>query len=72
MDQYASGVRWDLLPILEWLAVNGVALMYEEPLPLLPHASTARDAAHGFDATLDPPRLPGEAEEEAWFACRSA
>ncbi len=66
----ADGVRWTLLPILEWLLSSAIRLVNEEPYPTAPAERDVADATAWYEATLNPPLLP-EPEETRWFLARS-
>lgn len=66
----SQGVRWNLLPILEWLLDVGIRLVNEDPYPRLSKGTDIADGAAWYDATLHPPILPALAERN-WFLGRS-
>lgn len=66
----SDGVRWSLLPVLEWLLDVGVRLVNEDPFPLVSRGIDVPDGAAWFDATLNAPMLDGDSEKR-WFLRRS-
>jgi len=69
-DGVREGVRWNLLPILEWFMEVGIRLVNEDPYPRFSHGIDVADGCAWFDATLSPPILSDEAERR-WFLRRS-
>lgn len=66
----AAGVRWSLLPVLEWLLDVGIRLVNEDPYPRFSKGRDVGDGTAWYDATLQPPVLSEEAERR-WFLRRS-
>lgn len=64
------GVRWSLLPVLEWLLSVGLRLVNEDPYPRFSKGIDVPDGSAWYDATLQPPALHAEAEQR-WFLRRS-
>jgi len=64
------GVRWSLLPVLEWLAAVGLRLVNEDPYPRFSKGIDVPDGVAWFDGTLSPPMLTDDAERR-WFLRRS-
>lgn len=65
-----QGVRWTLLPVLEWLLDVGIRLVNEDPYPRFSKSRDVSDGTPWYDATLSPPVLTEEAERR-WFLRRS-
>lgn len=65
-----DAVQWTLLPFLEWLAENLIALLNEEPLPLSVAADEVRDAADWLLASERPVATLSDLEEDSWFERR--
>ena len=55
----SQGIRWSLLPVLEWLIHVGVRLVNEDPYPRFSKGRDVADGAEWIDATLSPPRPHG-------------
>lgn len=66
----SPGVRWNLLPVLEWLLEVGIRLVNEDPYPRFSKGRDVSDGTSWYDATLSPPMLSPEAERR-WFLRRS-
>lgn len=66
----SQAIRWCLLPILEWFVSVGVRLVNEDPYPRFSKGQDVRDGSQWYDATLSPPALSPE-DEENWFLRRS-
>lgn len=66
----SQGVRWNLLPVLEWLLEVGIRLVNEDPYPRFSKGRAVSDGSSWYDATLSPPMLSPEAERR-WFLRRS-
>lgn len=66
----SQGIRWCMLPILEWLLDVGVRLVNEDPYPRFSKGRDVRDGSQWYDATLSPPALSPE-DEQRWFLRRS-
>lgn len=66
----SAGVRWSVLPVLEWLLAVGIRLVNEDPYPRISKGADVGDACAWYDATLSPPMLDAEAEDR-WFLLRS-
>lgn len=66
----SQGIRWSLLPVLEWLIHVGVRLVNEDPYPRFSKGRDVADGAAWIDATLSPPVLTEDAERR-WFLRRS-
>lgn len=66
----AQGVRWTLLPILQWIRDVGIRLVNEDPYPRFSKGRDVGDASEWYDATLNPPLLSAD-QERRWFMRRS-
>ena len=66
----STAVRWNLLPVLEWLLDVGIRLVNEDPFPRFARGVDVADGADWYEATLSPPSLSPEAERR-WFLRRS-
>jgi len=66
----SDGVRWSLLPVLEWLLDVGLRLVNEDPYPRFSKGIDVPDASAWYDATLNAPMLDNDAEKR-WFLRRS-
>lgn len=66
----SQGIRWCMLPILEWLLDVGVRLVNEDPYPRFSKGRDVGDGSQWYDATLSPPAL-APADEQRWFLRRS-
>jgi hypothetical protein len=65
-----DGVRWTMLPLLQWFLDVGVRMVDEEPYPGLVPGVELRDASDWSEASLDAPTAD-PAAERLWFLRRS-
>src|SRR5437868_1184466 len=69
-DGVNDAIRWNLLPILQWILEVGLRLVNEDPFPRFSRGIDVPDGCAWFDATLSPPVLTSE-QEQRWFLRRS-